>query len=208
MPCSDCGYDLRDGQAECPRCLYHSHMRQTPDVPAPTLIVGEPTASAPALPAPPARRHWAVMAACLAALGALLLARPMLRVNRAAQAADTGEQRARSAFARADGPCRRGADAPCRAGIAALLALRDRSDASLLIGDIRVARYLQIQPGGGGLEDRWRRDHFTAGELMALGEQARRQNLTVYRSFWLYANVKQNHMPVPTLTINNDHVTY
>ena len=88
MPCSDCGYDLRAGQADCPRCLYRSHMRQTPGrARADAPVSAEPRRSAPAPPAP--RRPVGAgpsSAACLAcAVGALLLARPLLRVNRAAR---------------------------------------------------------------------------------------------------------------------------
>ena len=183
MPCAECGYRLRAGQAECPRCRHRPHGERpgaasSGEVRMPRLAV-----------------------ACLIA-GVLLLTHFGLRAHHRAQAAAAQEARAGDVFARAHGPCRDGAETPCRGGIAALHAMRDSADAALLLGDLRVALYLHDQPHGVALQGRWRRDEFSAEELTALGDQAHRRNLIVFRSFWMYANVKKNHFPVPLLTIN------
>lgn len=209
MLCSDCGYTRSDGQADCPRCAYRRHLALTVTAPAPApcaeaVPVSAPTPTGRAVP--PRRRIIALAGVCLS-LSVLLLARPALLASHLAQGGDakTDAQTARASaiFAHADGPCRSGA-ASCQASIRALHILRDHSDAALLLGDFRISRYFHNQPDRNALQRRWRRDQFSAEELTALGFEARRQHLLVFRSFWMYANIKQNNFAVPTLTINND----
>jgi len=127
-----------------------------------------------------------------------LLAHDRIRARRQERAT---QARLRAIFDPADGPCRNGVEVPCRDAIRKLRAMRDRSDASFLLGDLRVARYLRARPDGGVLARRWRRDQIGADELTALGNEALDKNLIVFRSFWMYANVKRQHFPVPGFII-------
>ncbi len=199
MPCSDCGYTLPTGQTDCPRCRYRRHIRET--MAAPALPAQENAPSSP--PEPVAGMHWNRQSRAALFLAVVLLL-VIFGITAIYRTRSTPEARAGVIFARSDGPCRDGVQATCQDGMTALTTMRDHSDAALLLGDLRVTRYLQNRPGSTILLARWRRDDLTAAELTALGYETQRLHLPVFHSFWMYAFVKQNQMTVPTLAINND----
>ena len=186
MSCLGCGYPLPLGEIKCPRCHYRPKQEKAPS-------------GVPVLLKTHRRMFIGVTASCLIVAGCLL-APTLLRAYREAQV----NARARAIFVQADGPCRDGQDAPCQSSIRALRAIRDHSDAAFLLGDLRVSNYLLGLPSGTALKERWRQDQFSEAELTAMGNEAYRHRLIVFRSFWMYANVKHNQITVPTLAINND----
>lgn len=208
MQCPECGYPLEDTPGECPRCSYRRQMAARPIVPSDdpqAEATPEQAATSPppraARPEMPRRTRALLTAASLAGLliGSVLLAWEPVRTHNLVQ---SQEARVRAIFSQDDGPCRNGEDVSCQAGMAALDAMRDHSDAALLRGDLRVAHYLSAYPSGRVLQERWRHDQISADELRALGDEAARRRSVVCRSFWMYAYLKKSQLPVPTLAIN------
>ncbi len=220
MRCPECDYELRPGQEDCPRCSFRHAVRTTSPVnqplPSPTALALAPPISAPTVApretAPveltlpvSARRRDAGARAALTTVAAAALLLALFLLHRQAMRLTARQAQIQAIFAASDAPCRRNDRAACLPSVGRLRALGDFPDGSLLLGDCNIARYLRTLPGGDRLGARWRGDTFTAAELLTLGNAAYAQNLPVCRSFWMYAQVKRDHIDVPEYVTEDPH---
>lgn len=218
MRCPQCDYELPRTQFDCPCCRFREAVRRLTvrdtaravAAPVPETADSDGTPAAVEVPGPaevpitmgqpaarPAPAPWKKATAWAVGVPLILIAGWL------ATAAIRNPTKAKigAIFMAADGPCRAGIQSPCFDSIRRIRVLRDYPDASLLLGDYKVARYLRTVPGSRVLTKRWQEDEITEPELLAMGNATYVKNLSVCRSFWMYAQIKRDHVAVPQFII-------
>jgi hypothetical protein len=211
MRCPECDYELPINQADCPRCSFRRSLETMPSVQATAqeikqepepVVMAAPTPFEPKLVAAPAtnRRPFTALLGVAMPVAFLALALGSFMHHHKTPLTPV-ETKIHTIFVGADEPCRQGEQVPCMVSVNKIRALGDMPDGSLLLGDYRIANYVRTLPSGSQLATRWQHDQITSSELSAMGNDAYAHHLNVYKSLFMYMNVKNNHTDIPEYVI-------